>query len=105
MKKQQNKINIKKKLIILEKTKTIVRNYGWSEKILNKLIKQGVSKSDLVYFFNNNYKEIINFSLENLNSILEDKINKINIINFPINKRIKLILINRMTKINKDKIF
>ena len=82
MKKQQNKINIKKKLIILEKTKTIVRNYGWSEKILNKLIKQGVSKSDLVYFFNNNYKEIINFSLENLNSILEDKINKINIINF-----------------------
>ena len=105
MKKQQNKINIKKKLIILEKTKTIVKNYGWSEKILNKLIKQGVSKSDLVYFFNNNYKEIINFSLENLNSILEDKINKINIINFPINKRIKLILINRMTIINKDKIF
>ena len=101
---KRNKNN-KNKFAILEKAKKIVRKDGWNEKIINKLLDQDVSASDLVFFFKNDYKEILNFSLDDLNLILEHRIKKINIINFPTNKRIKKILMERMKIIHEDKAF
>ena len=101
---KRNKNN-KNKFAILEKAKKIVRKDGWNEKIINKLLDQDVSASDLVFFFKNDYKEILNFSLDDLNLILENRIKKINIINFPTNKRIKKILMERMKIIHEDKAF
>ena len=100
-----NNNEFKKKLKILNQTKSIVKIDGWSEKILNKLIQQGINNSDLFIFFKNDYKELLKFSIEELNILLENKIKKLNIINLPLNKRIKKILVNRIDILNKDKIF
>ncbi len=102
-KNKQDKNNEKK--IILEISKKIVRNDGWSKNLITKLIESGVKKSDLVLYFKNNYIEILKFSLDELNLILENNVKKINIINFPTSKRIKKILLERLSIINKDKIF
>jgi len=104
MKKNKQDQNNEKK-IILEISKKIVRNDGWSKNLITKLIESGVKKSDLVLYFKNNYIEILKFSLDELNLILENNVKKINIINFPTSKRIKKILLERLSIINKDKIF
>ncbi len=104
MKKEANTV-YKKKLAILEHVKTIVRNKGWSDKIFTELIKKEFSNSDLILCFNKEYINILNFSLDELNRVLENEINKTNIINFPTNKKIKKILIKRLEILNKDKIF
>ena len=91
MKIEDNKV-YNKKLAILEQVKKIVIKKGWSEKILSELIKKEFTNSDLILCFNKEYINILNFSLDELNKVLENEINKTNIINFPIHKRIKKIL-------------
>ena len=104
MKKQNNTKN-KIKSIILQKLKKIVSVQGWSEKVLKQLLHNGVEKSDLVMFFQYNYKELLKFSLEEFNNSVEKEINKINIINYPLNKRIKKILMLRINMLNNEKEF
>ena len=104
MKIEDNKV-YKKKLAILEQVKTIVIKNGWSEKILSELMKKEFTNPDLILCFNKEYINILNFSLDELNKVLENEINKTNIINFPIHKRIKKILMKRLDILNKDKIF
>ena len=103
--KKQNNSNNKIKSIILQKLKKIVSDEGWSEKVLKQLLQNGVEKSDLVTFFQYDYKELLKYSLEELNKSLEKEINKINIINYSLNKRIKKILIFRFNILNNDKEF
>ena len=104
MKKQNNTKN-KIKSIILQKLKKIVSEEGWSEKVLKQLLQNGVEKSDLVIFFQYNYKELLKFSLEELNNSVETEINKTNIINYSLNKRIKKILMLRINMLNNEKEF
>ena len=103
--KKQNNSNNKIKTIILQKLKKIVSDEGWSEKVLKQLLQNGVEKSDLVTFFQYDYKELLKYSLEELNKSLEKEINKINIINYSLNKRIKKILMLRFNILNNDKEF
>ena len=103
--KKQNNSNNKIKSIILQKLKKIVSVEGWSEKVLKQLLQNGVEKSDLVTFFQYDYKELLKYSLEELNNSLEKEINKINIINYSLNKRIKKILMLRFNILNNDKEF
>ena len=103
--KKQNNSNNKIKSIILQKLKKIVSDEGWSEKVLKQLLQNGVEKSDLVTFFQYDYKELLKYSLEELNNSLEKEINKINIINYSLNKRIKKILMLRFNILNNDKEF
>ena len=102
---KKNNSNNKIKSIILQKLKKIVSVEGWSEKVLKQLLQNGVEKSDLVTFFQYDYKELLKYSLEELNNSLEKEINKINIINYSLNKRIKKILIFRFNILNNDKEF
>ena len=104
MKKQNNK-NFQEKLLILKITKPIVIDNGWSADVLDKLIQKGINKSDLAFYFNNNYKELLKFSLDHINILLENNLKKMNIINFPIKKRIKIILMSRIKILNEDKMF
>tara|TARA_B100000123_G_scaffold260275_1_gene226522 strand:+ start:189 stop:815 length:627 start_codon:yes stop_codon:yes gene_type:complete len=103
--KKQNNSNNKIKSIILQKLKKIVSVEGWSEKVLKQLLQNGVEKSDLVTYFQYDYKELLKYSLEELNNSLEKEINKINIINYSLNKRIKKILMLRFNILNNDKEF
>ena len=102
---KKNNSNNKIKSIILQKLKKIVSVEGWSEKVLKQLLQNGVEKSDLVTYFQYDYKELLKYSLEELNKSLEKEINKINIINYSLNKRIKKILMLRFNILNNDKEF
>ena len=105
MKKTENKnISIKKE-VILKKVKKIVSIDGWSSNISIKLQKQNIKKNDLFYLFPNGYKDLLKYALEDINERLENKLKKINLINFPINKRIKKILLLRFEILNEDKEF
>ena len=86
-----NKTENKKKEDILKKAKKIVSVEGWSSEIFLKLQKQNIEKNDLFYFYPNGYKDLLEYALQNINEKLELKLKKINLINFPINKRIKKI--------------
>ena len=105
MKKTENKNINKKKEEILKKTKKIVSIEGWSPGIFLKLQKQNIDKNDLFYLFQNGYKDLLKYALQNINEKLENKLKKINLINFPINKRIKKILLLRFDILNEDKEF
>ena len=50
MNKKQTQNNYNKKLFILKKTKLIVTKDGWSENIINELLKNGVTRSDIVFY-------------------------------------------------------
>ena len=102
---KMNKTENKKKEDILKKTKKIVSIEGWSPEILSKLQKQNIEKNDLFYFFPDGYKDLLEYSLQSINEKLEHKLKKINLINFPINKRIKKILLLRFDILNEDKEF
>ena len=105
MKKKYNNSDYKKKIIIFELTKKIVSIDGWSDNILVKLVNKNIDSSELAYFFPNGYKDILKFSLDEINNTLEIIISKTSIINLPLNKRIKKILMTRIEILNKDKKF
>ena len=102
---KMNKTENKKKEDILKKAKKIVSIEGWSSEIFSKLQKQNIEKNDLFYFFPDGYKDLLEYALQNINEKLEYKLKKINLINFPINKRIKKILLLRFDILNEDKEF
>ena len=105
MKKKYNNSDYKKKIKILELTKKIVSIDGWSENVLEKLVNKNIDSSELAYYYPNGYKDILKFSLDEINYSLEKIISKTNIINLPLNKRIKKILMTRLEILNKDKKF
>ncbi len=105
MKKTDNIKDYKKKLSILDDVKKYVEKDGWSKNLLKKILSNRVTSSDLSYLFPNGYLDLLELSLKELNRSLENKINKINIINFPMSKRMKKILFVRLEILNKDKIF
>ncbi len=105
MKKTEINLNYKKKQVLLENAKKIVRKNGWSNNVLKKLINNQVTSSDLIYLFPSGYMDLLNFALEEINNSLENKVRKINIINFPLSKRIKKILFLRIAILNNDRVF
>ncbi len=100
-----NNSDYKKKLTILKEAKKHVIKEGWSKNLLKKLLSNKVSSSDLTYLFPDGYIDLLNFSLSELNISTESKIKKTNIINLPISKRIKKILLVRLDILNREKIF
>ena len=105
MNKTENKFYYKKKLSILEDAKKHIIRDGWSKNIFNKISKNKLKKTDLIFLFPNGYMDLLILALNEINTNLENKIKKINIINFPLSKRIKKILLFRLEILNKDKIF
>ncbi len=105
MKQSKNNINFKKKINILQSAKKHVRENGWSRDLLKKLLNKKVNSGDLNYLFPNGYTDLLDLALFEINQILENKIKKINIINFPVSKRMKKILSIRLNILNDDKIF
>ena len=105
MRKVENNLDYKKKIKILDNAKKFVRKNGWSKNLFNSLINKDVSNSDLIYLYPNGYKDLLSFALNQVNLTLENKLIKTNIINFPISKRIKNILMTRMQILNDDIIF
>ena len=103
--KKENNFEFKKKLKILQFIKIIVSSDGWSQNITKKLIKKNINSEELAYYFPNGNEDMLKFSLEEINQSLEANISKINIINLPLNKRIKKILMKRIEILNENNKF
>ena len=105
MKISKNSYEYRKKVEILEYAKVYVRKEGWSSDILDKIVNNKFNSADLAYYFPKGYENLIEFSLQQINSSLEKLIQKKNIISFPLSKRIEKILFSRIKILNDDKIF
>ncbi len=103
--KKENNFEFKKKLKILQFIKIIVSSDGWSQNITKKLINKNINSEELAYYFPNGNEDMLKFSLEEINQSLETNISKINIINLPLNKRIKKILMKRIEILNENNKF
>ena len=93
------------KLKILESVKEYVKVNGWSLDIIDYINIKNLKKSDILSYFPDGINDILNFAYDELNNKLKNSLKKINIINLPISKRIKKILITRIELMNKDKNF
>ncbi len=93
------------KLKILESVKEYVKVNGWNLDIIDYINIKNLKKSDILSYFPDGINDILNFAYDELNNKLKNSLKKINIINLPINKRIKKILITRIELMNKEKIF
>ena len=83
-----NKTENKKKEDILKKAKKIVSVEGWSSEILSKLQKQNLEKNDLLYFFPDGYKDLLEYALQDINEKLENKLKKIKYSGFDIDGKV-----------------
>ena len=93
------------KLKILESVKEYVKVNGWNSDIIDYINIKNLKKSEILSYFPDGINDILNFAYDELNNKLKNSLKKINIINLPINKRIKKILITRIELMNKDKNF
>ena len=105
MKEKDNIKDYKKKLSILEDAKKYIIKDGWSKNLFKNLLSDKIMRADLTYLFPNGYLDLLEVSLNELNKSLENKVKKINIINFPMSTRMKKILFERLEILNKEKIF
>ena len=100
-----DKIIIKKKEKVLQAAKKIISINGWNSDIFKNIEVMGLNKNEIIILFPGGYKDLLIFSIKNLNKSLEKKIKNTNIINLPISKRIKKILLTRFEIIESEKKF
>ena len=101
-----NKFSKKTKQKLLEAIINIVEINGWSSNVFQKLKNKNIIKiSDLMINFPDEDKDLLIFVINELNYLMEKKIDKRDIMNLPISKRIKIILITRFEILKNNKKF
>ena len=106
MKINKKKYFEKRRLEILNLSKKIVINNGWNNDLFNKIEKQKKIKlNELFIMFPGGYNELLEFSINNLNSKLQKKMENYNLNILPIHKRIKKILLQKIIIMNEEKDF
>ena len=106
MKKTKKNLLYKKKLNLLKFSKKIVIENGWNDNTFNEIIeKTNYSLNELNILFPSGFKDLLIFSLDDLNLQLEEFFNKSNLIRLPLHKRIRKILITKIHLMNKSKKF
>ena len=106
MKINKKKYFEKRRLEILNLSKKIVINNGWNNDLFNKIEKQKKIKlNELFIMFPGGYNELLEFSINNLNSKLKKKMENYNLNILPIHKRIKKILLQKIIIMNEEKDF
>ena len=106
MKKNQNKLLLKKRLEVLKFSKKIIEEKGLKNDTLNiisKKYKLNLNETNLL--FPNGNRDLIKFALEQLNRDLEEYCKKIDLIRLPVHKRIRTILLSKVYLMNKEKNF
>ena len=106
MKTSQNNYLLKKRLKVLNFAKVSVSEKGLNQKSLENISKKydlDINEIDLLFPEGN--IDLIKFALERLNNELEEYCRKIDLIRLPIHKRIRQILLSKISLMNKNKIF
>ena len=106
MKKSQNNYLLKKRLEVLKFAKIFVSEKGLTKNSLENISKRyGIDINETELLFPEGNIDLIKFTLEQLNKELEEYCRKIDLIRLPVHKRIKKVLLSKISLMNKNKIF
>ena len=106
MKKSQNNYLLKKRLEVLKFAKIFVSEKGLTKNSLENISKRyGIDINETELLFPEGNIDLIQFTLEQLNKELEEYCRKIDLIRLPVHKRIKKVLLSKISLMNKNKLF
>ncbi len=96
----------KRRLKLILFSKNIIMKNGWNKNLFYQIsIESKIDSNSLYLLFPNGYKDMLIFTLHNLNSDFEKKFNRSKIKKLPIHKRIKTILMDKIFFIDLEKDF
>ena len=106
MKKSQNNYLLKKRQVVLKFAKEFVSEKGLTKNCLENISKKyGLNTDETDLLFPQGNIDLIKFALEQLNNDLEVYCRQIDLIRLPIHKRIRKVLLSKISLMNKDKPF
>ena len=106
MKKSQNNYLLKKRQVVLSFAKEFVSKNGLTKNCLENISKKyGLNTDETDLLFPQGNIDLIKFALEQLNNDLEVYCKQIDLIRLPIHKRIRKVLLSKISLMNKDKPF
>tara|TARA_B100001059_G_scaffold135514_1_gene135807 strand:- start:229 stop:870 length:642 start_codon:yes stop_codon:yes gene_type:complete len=106
MKKNYNSYLLKKRLKILNFAKNHISDEGLVENYLESISNRyGLDVNETELLFPEGNIDFIRFALEQLDNELEEYCRKIDLIRLPTHKRIKKVLLSKVTLMNKSKLF
>ena len=106
MKKSQNNYLLKKRQVVLRFAKEFVSENGLTKNCLENISKKyGLNTDETNLLFPQGNIDLIKFALEQLNDDLEIYCKQIDLIRLPVHKRIRKVLLSKISLMNKDKIF
>ena len=106
MKKSHNNYLLKKRLEVLKYAKIFISEKGLNKNSLENISKRyGLDINEIELLFPEGNIDLIKFTLEQLNKELEEYCKKIDLIRLPVHKRIKKVLLSKISLMNKDKLF
>ncbi|MDC1184643.1 COQ9 family protein [Alphaproteobacteria bacterium] len=106
MKKSQNNYLLKKRQEVLKFAKVFVSEKGLTKNCLENISKKyGLNTDETDLLFPQGNIDLIKFALEQLNNDLEVYCRQIDLIRLPIHKRIRKVLLSKISLMNKDKPF
>ena len=106
MKKSQNNYLLKKRLEVLKCAKIFISEKGLNKNSLENISKRyGLNINEIELLFPEGNIDLIKFTFEQLNKELEEYCKKIDLIRLPVHKRIKKVLLSKISLMNKNKLF
>ena len=106
MKKSQNNYLLKKRLVVLRFAKEFISENGLTKNCLENISKKyGLNTDETDLLFPKGNIDLIKFALEQLNNDLQVYCRQIDLIRLPIHKRIREVLLSKISLMNKDKPF
>ena len=106
MKKSHNNYLLKKRLEVLKYAKIFISEKGLNKNSLENISKRyGLNINEIEVLFPEGNIELIKFTLEQLNKELKEYCKKIDLIRLPVHKRIKKVLLSKISLMNKNKLF
>ena len=106
MKKSQNNYLLKKRQVVLRFAKEFVSENGLTKNCLENISKKyGLNNDETDLLFPQGNIDLIKFALGQLNNDLEVYCRQIDLIRLPIHKRIRKVLLSKISLMNKDKSF
>ena len=106
MKKSQNNYLLKKRLALLKLAKIFISKKGLTKNSLENVSKlYGLDINETELLFPEGNIDFIKFTLEQLNKELDECCRKIDLIRLPVHKRIKKVLLLKISLMSKNKLF
>ena len=104
--KSQNKYLLNKRLKVLEFAKTVIVKKGLTSETLKIIYKENnLDLNEINLLFPEGNNDLIKFAINELNENLEKNSKKIDLIRLPLHKRIRKILLLKISLMDKEKAF